>query len=116
MTLDGHAIEVRLYAEDAHRHFLPQSGVRARLAAGRGGAACAIDHGIARGQPSPRTTIRCWRRYRPWRDARGGRAAGSSRRREDTVALAGLNDQTGVLLIHVLREPAFGSPARRRWS
>jgi geranyl-CoA carboxylase alpha subunit len=49
VTLQGHAIEVRLYAEDPHAGFLPQSGDVAlwRPPAGPG---IRVDHGLASGQ------------------------------------------------------------------
>jgi geranyl-CoA carboxylase alpha subunit len=49
VRLDGHAIEVRLYAEDPYRDFLPQSGVVLdwRVASGAG---IRVDHGLKSGQ------------------------------------------------------------------
>lgn len=47
VTLNGHAIEVRLYAEAPHKNFLPQSG---QLAAWRPPRGIRVDHGLHAGQ------------------------------------------------------------------
>ena len=47
IRFDGHAIEVRLYAEDPYAGFLPQTGV---VAAWRPSAEVRVDGGIAQGQ------------------------------------------------------------------
>ena len=49
MRLAGHAIEVRLYAEDAYAGFLPQTGRDRRLAARPTGPGVRIDHGMKDG-------------------------------------------------------------------
>jgi len=104
VRFDGHAIEARLYAEDPHANFLPQSGtlVDWRPAAGEG---VRIDHGIAPGQcissfydPLLAKVI-----------ARGANREDARRRLimaiEDTVAL-GLNTNRSFL-VAALRHPAF---------
>jgi geranyl-CoA carboxylase alpha subunit len=48
VPLDGHAIEVRLYAEDAHGDFLPQAGTIIAWEP-PSGAGVRVDHGIAAG-------------------------------------------------------------------
>ena len=49
IELDGAAIEVRLYAEDPSKNFLPQSG-RIQVWAPAEGAGVRVDHGIRSGQ------------------------------------------------------------------
>ena len=49
VSLDGHAIEVRLYAEDPYNMFLPQTG-RAVLWRPAEGDHIRVDHGLAPGQ------------------------------------------------------------------
>src|SRR5689334_21039127 len=102
----GHAIEARLYAEDASRNFLPQSGtlVDWRPASGEG---IRVDHGLTSGfvvspfyDPMLAKVI-----------AHGGTREEARRRLaialEDTVAF-GLNTNRGFL-ISVVRHPAFAA-------
>ncbi len=49
VSLDGHAIEVRLYAEDPSRNFLPQSG-RVDMWRPAAGDGIRVDHGLREGQ------------------------------------------------------------------
>jgi geranyl-CoA carboxylase alpha subunit len=106
IVFGGHAIEARLYAEDPHKGFLPQSGtlVDWRPAAGAG---IRVDHGLASGQ-----------RITPFYDAMLGKVIAhgatreEARRRliaaiENTVAL-GLNTNRSFL-IAALRHPAFAA-------
>ncbi|KAF1051821.1 MAG: Acetyl-/propionyl-coenzyme A carboxylase alpha chain [Stenotrophomonas maltophilia] len=50
VRLDGHAIEVRLYAEDPAQGFLPQTGEVLRWVPAQG-PGLRVDHGLAEGQP-----------------------------------------------------------------
>ena len=104
VAFGGHAIEARLYAENPHQGFLPQSGtvVDWRPAAGTG---VRVDHGLASGQSvSPF--------YDPMlaKVIAHGATREEARRRlvtalEDTVAL-GLTTNRRFLLA-ALRHPAF---------
>jgi geranyl-CoA carboxylase alpha subunit len=100
----GHAIEARLYAEDTHKNFLPQSGtlIDWRPASGKG---VRIDHGLAPGQS-----------VSPFYDpmlakviARGATREEARRRLtvalEDTVALGVTTNRS--FLLAMLRHPAF---------
>ena len=104
ISLSGHAIEARLYAEDPYTDFLPQSGLLAdwRPAKGEG---VRIDHGVAPGE-----------NISPFYDsmlakviAHGGTREEARRRLivalEDTVVL-GLNTNR-AFLVAALRHPAF---------
>jgi geranyl-CoA carboxylase alpha subunit len=102
ISFDGHAIEVRLYAEDPYMDFLPQTGT---VAAWRPSPQVRVDTGIAEGQEiSPF--------YDPMvaKVIAHGRNREEARRRllrglEDTVLL-GLPNNRGFLL-EVLRHPGF---------
>jgi geranyl-CoA carboxylase alpha subunit len=106
VRFDGHAIEARLYAEDPHQNFLPQSGVLVdwRPASDAG---VRIDHGLAPGQNvSPF--------YDPMlaKVIAHGATREEARRRliaalEDTVALGLTTNRR--FLIDVLRHPAFAA-------
>ena len=106
VRFDGHAIEARLYAEDPHENFLPQTGtlVDWRPASGTG---VRIDHGLAPGQSvSPF--------YDPMlaKVIAHGATREEARRRllvalEDTVALGLITNRT--FLITLLRHPAFAA-------
>ncbi len=103
---NGHAIEARLYAEDPHSNFLPQSGtlIAWRPASGEG---VRIDHGLASGAGvSPF--------YDPMlaKVIAHGASREEARRRlivalEDTVALGLVTNRS--FLIAVLRHPAFAA-------
>ncbi len=106
VRFSGHAIEARLYAEDPHKNFLPQTGtlVDWRPASGAG---VRIDHGLAPGQ--------C---VSPFYDpmlakviAHGATREQACRRLlvalEDTVALGLTTNRS--FLIAMLRHPAFAA-------
>ena len=104
VRFDGHAIEARLYAEDPHQNFLPQTGVLVdwRPASGVG---VRVDHGLGPGQSvSPF--------YDPMlaKVIAHGATRDEARRRliaalEDTVALGLTTNRR--FLIDMLRHPAF---------
>ena len=91
--IGGHAIEVRLYAEDPASGYLPQAGSLSRFevpgaepfAVPRGGAdpvALRLDSGVESGRSSAPTTTRCWPSSSHGRPrARGRRAAGGGAHR-----------------------------------
>jgi geranyl-CoA carboxylase alpha subunit len=104
IRFDGHAIEVRLYAEDPYNGFLPQTGTVAawRPASGPG---LRVDHGVREGQA-----------ISPFYDpmiakviAHGGTRADACRRLaralEDTVVLGPTTNRH--FLVRLLRHPAF---------
>jgi geranyl-CoA carboxylase alpha subunit len=106
VCFEGHAIEARLYAEDPHQNFLPQSGVLVdwRPASGEG---IRVDHGLLSGfVVSPF--------YDPMlaKVIAHGATREEARRRlalalEDTVAF-GMNTNRSFL-ISALRHPAFAA-------
>ena len=49
LSIEGHAVEARVYAEDPERGFLPATGVLAHLAVPKESAHLRIDHGVRRG-------------------------------------------------------------------
>ncbi len=49
LSIDGHAFEVRLYAEDPSRNFLPSVGTLKHLALPRRGAGVRVDTGVRQG-------------------------------------------------------------------
>jgi len=102
VTLTGHAMEVRLYAEDPARGFLPQTG---NVLLWEPAAGVRIDHGVLEGQ-----------RISPFYDAMLGKiiAHGATREEarrkllravEDTVLLGLTTNQQ--LLVDLLRQPDF---------
>ena len=106
VRFSGHAIEARLYAEDPHKNFLPQSGtlIDWRPASGEG---VRIDHGLAPGfSVSPF--------YDPMlaKVIAHGATREEARRRlivalDDTVALGLTTNRS--FLVAVLRHPAFAA-------
>ncbi|KAF2410804.1 geranyl-CoA carboxylase alpha subunit [Pseudomonas antarctica] len=102
VTLSGHALEVRLYAEDPAQGFVPQTGDVLRWAPAIG---VRIDHGVLEGQ-----------RISPFYDAMLGKliAYGATREEarrkllravEDTVLLGVMTNQR--LLADLLKHPDF---------
>ncbi|MDP6345780.1 MAG: biotin/lipoyl-containing protein, partial [Alphaproteobacteria bacterium] len=102
VRFDGHAIEVRLYAEDPYADFLPQTG---RVAAWRPSPELRVDTGIAEGQE-----------ISPFYDPMVAKVIAHGRDREEArrrllrgladTALLGLPNNRGFLL-DVLAHPAF---------
>jgi len=104
VRFSGHAVEARLYAEDPHANFLPQSGTLIDWCPATG-EGVRIDHGVAAGQ-----TISPF--YDPMlaKVIAHGATREEARRRliiaiEDTVALGLPTNRS--FLIAVLRKPAF---------
>ena len=102
VTLSGHAMEVRLYAEDPAQGFLPQTGDVLRWEPATGAR---IDHGVSQGQ-----------RISPFYDAMLGKiiAHGATREEarrkllravEDTLLLGVTTNQR--LLVDLLKHPDF---------
>jgi 3-methylcrotonyl-CoA carboxylase alpha subunit len=58
LAIHGHAIEARLYAEDADRGFLPSTGTLRRLRLPAPSAHVRVDTGVEEGDSITRTTIR----------------------------------------------------------
>ena len=102
VRFDGHAIEVRLYAENVHDGFLPQTG---RIAAWRPAPAVRTDAGIAEGQE-----------VTPFYDPMLAKIIAHGRTREEArrrlvralerTVLLGVTCNKGFLL-HALCQPAF---------
>jgi geranyl-CoA carboxylase alpha subunit len=106
VRLDGHAIEARLYAEDAHADFLPQAG-RVLAWEAPAGVGLRVDHGIA-----PGVTISPY--YDPLmaKIAAHGATRDEARRRlisalQDTLALG--IETNGCFLLDCLSHPAFAA-------
>ena len=104
--LCGHAIEVRLYAEDPANNFLPQSGA-IHLWAPPAGKGVRVDHGIASGQE-----ISAF--YDPMiaKVVASGRTRDEARRRliralEDTVLFGPPNNRS--FLVSMLGHPVFAA-------
>ena len=60
VPLIGHAIEVRLYAEDPANEFLPATGTLALYRESAPGEGRRVDSGVSEGMPSRRSTTPCW--------------------------------------------------------
>jgi geranyl-CoA carboxylase alpha subunit len=104
ISLQGHAIEVRLYAEDPRGQFLPQTGQIARFDYPRR-EGVRVDHGLAPGQAvTPHydpmlAKIICWGRTRQEACRRLASAVQDSN-------LLGVNNNK-LFLQNVLRHPVF---------
>ena len=104
VVISGHAIEARLYAEDPHKNFLPQSGILIDWCPASGDGV-RVDHGLASGQVvSPF--------YDPMlaKVIAHGATREEARRRlvralEDTVALGLITNRS--FLIDMFRHPSF---------
>ena len=106
VTLKGHAIEVRLYAEDPSQNFLPQTGeVMAWRPAS--GAGVRIDHGLRVGQVIGSHYDPMLAKLIAWGDSREDARRRLVRAIEDTV-LVGINDNR-AFLANILKHPAFAA-------
>jgi geranyl-CoA carboxylase alpha subunit len=104
VRLTGHAIEVRLYAEDPAQNFLPQTGeiMGWREADGEG---VRIDHGLRVGQTVGSHYDPMLAKMIAWGDTREDARRRLIRAIEDTV-LVGVNDNRRFLA-NILRHDAF---------
>jgi 3-methylcrotonyl-CoA carboxylase alpha subunit len=107
LRLDGHAIEVRLYAEDPERDFLPAVGTLERLRFPEAGVAVRIDTGVREGD-------RITPHYDPmiaklivWDETRAG-AVRRLRSALASVEVAGIATNAAFLSA-IARHPAFAA-------
>ena len=108
VQLNGHAIEVRLYAEEPSQNFMPQTGpvLAWRPAEGDG---VRIDHGLREGFSVGSHYDPMLAKIIAWGDSREDARRRLIRAIEDTV-LFGLQDNRRFLAA-ILRHPAFASGA-----
>ena len=106
VQLRGHAIEVRLYAEDPARNFLPQTGevMGWRTASGPG---VRIDHGLRVGQVIGSHYDPMLAKLIAWGESREDARRRLIRAIEDTV-LVGVSDNRRFLA-NILKHPAFSA-------
>ncbi len=106
VTLTGHAIEVRLYAEDPAQNFLPQTGevMGWRTASGPG---VRIDHGLRVGQVIGSHYDPMLAKLIAWGESREDARRRLIRAIEDTV-LVGVNDNRSFLA-NILKHPVFAA-------
>jgi 3-methylcrotonyl-CoA carboxylase alpha subunit len=88
ITLNGHAIEARVYAENPHKNFMPSVG---RIRTWRTPAVNGhIDAGYARAMRSRRITTRCWQKI-AWAPPAGGDRTAQPRFGETDAAASSAN-------------------------
>jgi geranyl-CoA carboxylase alpha subunit len=104
VRLDGHAIEVRLYAEDPAQDFMPQTGTVVRWQPAHG-AGVRIDHGLVPGYTVSSHYDPMLAKVIAWGENREDARRRLIRAVEDT-RLAGVNDNRRFLAA-VLRHPVF---------
>ncbi|MDF1781114.1 MAG: acetyl/propionyl/methylcrotonyl-CoA carboxylase subunit alpha [Alcanivoracaceae bacterium] len=106
VQLNGHAIEVRLYAEDPSQNFLPQTGevMGWRTATGPG---IRIDHGLRVGQVIGSHYDPMLAKLIAWGESREDARRRLIRAIEDTV-LIGVQDNR-TFLANILKNPAFAN-------
>ena len=112
VTLEGHAVEVRVYAEDPARGFLPTGG----HGPGPGAAAPStrVDAGVPRAAPrSAPTTTRCWPRSSPAVRTAPPPSTASTPRSRATVVL-GVRTNVAFLRDAARRRGRPGRAARHR--
>lgn len=106
VTLKGHAIEVRLYAEDANNDFLPAAGhvCRWQLPQGDG---VRVDHGLQSGQDISPFYDPMVAKIIAWGNDRGTARRRLIRALENTVLMGVENNR--AFLIDALRNPVFAA-------
>ncbi len=105
----GHAIEVRIYAEDPARDFMPATGTIAHLAWPEPGAHVRIDSGVQRGDSVGVHYDPMLAKLIVWDDTRA-RAVTRLRQALAETALVGVRTNLD-LLRHIAAHPAFGAAA-----
>ncbi len=98
----GHAIEVRLCAEDPAREFLPQSG---RIARWRAPEGVRVDHALASGCSVPPFYDSMLAKLIAWAPTRDEARTRLAQALDRTVCLGVTTNR--AFLAHLLREPAF---------
>ena len=104
LSLHGHAIEVRLYAEDAERGFLPQSG---RLLRWRAPSSVRCDHALADGQAVSSYYDPMLAKLIAWGETRAEAARRLVRGLEECVVLGLTTNRS--FLIGCLEHPEFAA-------
>ncbi|MBE9540457.1 MAG: acetyl/propionyl/methylcrotonyl-CoA carboxylase subunit alpha [Proteobacteria bacterium] len=104
IQLSGHAVEVRLYAEDPRKNFMPQTGSVAQwqLPAGEG---IRVDHGVRPGQIVSPFYDPMLAKIISWGESREQACRKLASAVQDTVLL-GVNNNK-LFLQEILRHPAF---------
>jgi geranyl-CoA carboxylase alpha subunit len=106
VRLDGHAIEVRLYAEDTANDFLPATGVAARWQIPEG-EGIRVDHGLASGQEVSPFYDPMLAKIIAWGEDREIARRRLLRALKQTVLFGVPNNRQ--FLIDVLEKPAFAA-------
>jgi len=104
IELNGHAVEVRLYAEDPRNNFLPQTGT-ARVWDYPSRDGIRVDHGLAQGQPISPFYDPLLAKLIAWGEDRDQACRKLASALQDTVLL-GVNNNK-LFLQNILRHPAF---------
>jgi 3-methylcrotonyl-CoA carboxylase alpha subunit len=107
VTVRGHAIEVRLYAEDPDREFLPQPGRLDHVAFPTGIDGVRIDTGVVSGDTVPREYDPMIAKLIAWGDDRATAIARLGRALADTE-IAGVRTNR-AFLARIVGHPAFAA-------
>jgi len=107
VTARGHAIEVRLYAEDPARDFLPQPGRLDHVGFPEQAAGVRIDTGVRSGDVVPREYDPLIAKLIAWGDDRASAIARLTRALADTE-IAGVRTNRGFLAA-IVGHPAFAA-------
>jgi 3-methylcrotonyl-CoA carboxylase alpha subunit len=107
LKIDGHAIEVRLYAEDPAKGFLPSTGILERLKLPQASAHVRTDTGVRQGDAVTMHYDPMIAKIIAWGETR----AGAAHRLAQTLAetrVAGVRTNLGFL-IDLLKHPSFAA-------